>query len=96
MKKINHVAGLYKEQLRLLQRQSELEKLIRQDWKGLQETVRARGAARKILSELINDAWRDKIQSKGVLSGSLSYGAAMLTEKLIEKASEKLQADHGR
>jgi len=90
MNKIKHISQLYEEQLRLQRLEQDLEKTIRKDWKEVKYSMRPKSMAQEILSAYINKKLQDKIKSNGIISGGLSYGAAMLTQKLVAKVEEKI------
>jgi hypothetical protein len=50
MRKIKRITHLRSEQKRLLQREAELEKVIRKDWKTLHHNFEPGGLAREALS----------------------------------------------
>jgi len=85
MKKIKHISQLYTEQLRLRQHEEDLEKDIRKDWKEVKESILPKNLGRKILSVYVSKKLKDRIKSNGILSGSLSYAAVVLTKKLVER-----------
>lgn len=96
MNKIKHISELYSEQLRLQKLEDNLEKNIRKDWKEVKESMRPKNLGKEMLSDFINKRLQDKIKSNGILSGTLSYGAAMLTKKIVEKAEEKMESFFGK
>jgi len=96
MNKIKHISELYSEQLRLQKLEHNLEKTIRKDWREVRVSTRPKNLGKEILSDFINRRLQDKIKSNGVLSGSLSYGAAMLTKKIVEAAEEKMKSFFGK
>jgi hypothetical protein len=96
MNKIKHISELYSEQLRLQKLEDNLEKTIRKDWKEVKESMRPKNSGREMLSDFINKRLQDKIKSNGILSGTLSYGAAMLTKKIVEKVEEKMESFFGK
>jgi hypothetical protein len=91
MNKIKHTSQLYSEQLRLQKQKNNLEKIIRKDWRELKESIGSKKLSKEILSGFINKRAQDKIKSNDILSGSLSYGTAMLTKNLVEKAGKKIE-----
>ncbi len=89
MNRIKHISQLYSEQSHLHKHEEDLEKNIRKDWTEVKESMRPKNLGKKILYSYINKKLQDKIKSNGILSGSLSYGAAMLTKKIVEKLRKK-------
>ena len=92
MKRIKNISQLYSEQLRLQKQEDNLEKNIRKDWREVKESMRPKNLGKEILSDFINKRLQDKIKSNGILSGTLSYGAAMLTKRIVKKAKEKIES----
>jgi hypothetical protein len=89
MNKIKHMSQLYSEQLRLQKLEGNLEKNIRKDWRDVKENMRPKNLGKEILSDFTEKRLQDKIKSNGILSGTLSYGAAMLTKRLPQKFRKK-------
>ena len=96
MKKIRSIMQLELEQARLRLREAELEKTIKKDWQEVKESLTPKNLGKQILSGFIDQKIQDKIKSNDILSGSLAYGAAMLTKKLVEKAVEKFKIFSGK
>ncbi len=86
-KKIKSIKQLNAEKKRLLQRQAELEKAIRYDWRDVKESLKPKYVAGKVIAKLF-----DKTEQNGLdpLAAGLSHLAAALTKIAVEKAEEKV------
>lgn len=97
MKKIKQISQLRSEQKRLRHHQEDMEEVIKKDWKEIKETLRPKNIGKEFfLSLFINRGMQNKISSSDILTGSLSYGAVVLTKKLVEKVKRKVSDLFGK
>ena len=90
IKKIKNYRQLVSEQKRLKKEEAETEQKISRNWKDIKENVRNG----KILEDLFG-LWRNRkmkslLINDGVISSSLSYGAALFTDRLVKKTRKKI------
>ena len=90
MKKINHKADLYLEQKRMLEKEIALEKVIKKSWNEVKEFMLPRIMGKRILTNIARQIWANKTHSTGILTSSLGYAAAILSQRLLQRATEKL------
>lgn len=89
MKTIKNIRQLYAEKKRLAQRQAELEKAIKYDWRDVKESMTPHTIGENILDAVFGkSAEKD---SSGILAESLSHLAAGFTKKTVLKAEEKIK-----
>ncbi len=86
-KRIKSIKQLNAEKKRLLQRQAELEKAIRYDWRDVKDSMKPKYMAGEVIARLF-----DKTEQNGenTLTEGLSHLAATLTKIAVEKAEEKI------
>jgi hypothetical protein len=88
--RIKNIRQLKIEQQQLVQRQAELEKAIRYDWRDLKNSIRPKNVAGQVLSNLF--VGTEKKKENAVVADSVSQLAARFTRKLVERAEGKF--DH--
>lgn len=86
--KIRSMKHLKAEKKRLLQRQAELEKAIRYDWRDVKESLTPKNLTGEVLAKLFEPA---KENGESTLAAGLAQLAAVLTKIAVEKAEEKVQ-----
>lgn len=91
MKKINSISDLKQEKRRLQMRQEALEKNIRNNWEGLQKSVKFSAVVKDAYSNLMNHKAAENLKDNSIINSTLQYGIALLAEKISSKAGEKLK-----
>ena len=91
MKKINSISDLKLEKRRLQMRQEALEKNIRNNWEGLQKSVKFSAVVKDAYSNLMNHKAAENLKDNSIINSTLQYGIALLAEKISSKAGEKLK-----
>ena len=87
-KKIRSMKQLNAEKKRLLQRQAELEKAIRYDWRDVKDSLTTKNFTGEVLAKLFVPASEN---GESTLAAGLSQLAAVITKIAVEKAEEKVQ-----
>ena len=88
MNKINHIADLYLEQKKLLEKEIALEKKIKEEWIAVKESIRPRSASKGFIINIAR-LLLGNIQSELLTSG-LSYVAGFLIRKLLQKNKKRI------
>lgn len=88
MKKIKHIKDLKEEKMRLRIRQLELEKEIRITWLELKENFEPA----TLLKNKFAGINTGEVKEKGLLSSTLSRGAAYLTRRFFDTTGEKIES----
>lgn len=90
MKTIKNIRQLKAEKKRLAQRQAELEKAIKYDWRDVKESITPQHIGEKICSTVFGKSSNGG--SSDILAESLSHLAAGFTKKTVQKAEEKIKS----
>jgi hypothetical protein len=89
MKQIKNIRQLMTEKKRLAQRQAELEKAIKYDWRDVKESITPQNIGEQVLGSVFSTS--SGKDSAGILAESLSQLAAGFTRKTVQKAEEKIK-----
>lgn len=89
MKKIKNIRQLNAEKKRLAQRQAELEKAIKYDWRDVKESLTPQHIGEKVFGTIFGKS--ADTNSSDILAESLSHLAAGFTKKTVQKAEEKIK-----
>ena len=90
MKKINSIRLLQAEKERVMQRQEDLEEKIRNNWNDLRIGMRPANIAKNAFYQVISERTRDIFSHKTVVKGLVSFGAAVLVKRMLQKRISRL------
>jgi hypothetical protein len=90
MKKIKSIKQLKAEKKRLIERQAELEKAIKYDWRDVKESLTPTNVAGQAFSKMFEE--KDKQNGNSFIADSIAQIAAGIAKKLAEKAEGKISS----
>ena len=88
MKKIKIIRQLKSVKKQLKQRQTELEKAIKYDWRDLKESLAPRKVAGQVFSKVFDK--KESYNGNSFIAETVSQLAATLAKRVVEKAEEKI------
>jgi hypothetical protein len=88
MKRIRTIKELNTEKKRLAQREVELEKAIKYDWRDLKDSLKPGHVAEEVFAGLFTG--KEKQNGHTIFSDGVAGMAAKLARKLVEKAEGKI------
>ena len=88
MKKIKSIKQLKAEKKRLTERQAELKKAIKYDWRDVKESLTPTNVAGQAFSKIFEE--KDKLNGNTFIADSIAQIAAGIVRKLAGKAEEKI------
>jgi hypothetical protein len=90
MKKIKSIKQLKAEKERLIERQAELEKAIKYDWRDVKESLTPTNVAGQAFSKIFEE--KDKQNGNTFIADGIAQVAAGFVKKLVEKAEGKFSS----
>jgi hypothetical protein len=91
MKKIHSLKELKEEKSHIAHRRRELEERIGNNWNDLKIQLRPVNMAKDALGSMLHRKTKEAENAEGgILKSALSYGAWLLTRKMMNKAGERL------
>ncbi|GAB2824377.1 hypothetical protein [Ferruginibacter profundus] len=90
MKKIKNIKQLLQEKQRLQLRRLELENKLQDQWEELKDCMKPSAIAATAFSTALNNVTEKKSGNNGLLKSIFAFGATILTDKLADKAGEKI------
>lgn len=91
MKKIRSIKQLKAEKQRMKQCQSALEEKIKTDWKAVKESLRPVNIAKDAIDSVLKAKTERDAGEDSIFKSAFKYGINVLTNKISEKAHEKLE-----
>ncbi|MGG9960813.1 hypothetical protein [Ferruginibacter sp. SUN106] len=90
MRKIKNIKQLLQEKQRIKLQQQELERKLQYQWEELKECAKPSSIAANTFSAVLRNTIENKSGNQNLLKNIFSFGATILTDKLAEKAGEKI------
>ena len=90
MKEINSIKLLNAEKRKIVQHQEALEQKISDNWNDLKVNMKPANLAKDAFRQAISESTRDIFNHKGVVKGLVSFGAAVLVKRMLQKRVTRL------